>query len=161
MSPDGGLQQPQNMSATCIIYHIVFRTQNSRPVIDVANEEHLYRYVWRFVEDYKGRLYAIGGMPDHIHILTELPPSIALSNFMRDLKVSTSKFLSYNKDKFPYFEGWGKEYFAETHSMSQKEILRNYIKGQKQHHMKMSFRDELQQMYINCGIPINPYFLKD
>ena len=149
------------MSATVLIYHIVFRPKNSRPVIDIANEEILYRYIWRFVTDKGGVLYAVGGMPDHLHILVELPPTIALAVFMRDLKTSTSKFIKYNATLFPYFEQWAKGYFAETHSLSQKDTIRKYIKGQKQHHTKMSFGDELRQMYIECGLPIDQYFLKD
>lgn len=39
------------MSATLILYHIVFRPKNSRPVIDAASEEMLYRYIWRFVTE--------------------------------------------------------------------------------------------------------------
>ena len=84
------------MSATVIIYHIVFRPKNSRPVIDIAHEECLYRYIWRYVTEKKGFLHAVGGMPDHIHMLVELPANIAVADFVRDLKTSTSKFLTYN-----------------------------------------------------------------
>ena len=82
------------MSATVIIYHIVFRPKNSRPVIDIAHEECLYRYIWRYVTEKKGFLHAVGGMPDHIHMLVELPANIAVADFVRDLKTSTSKFLT-------------------------------------------------------------------
>ena len=149
------------MSATVLLFHIVFRPKDSHPVIDIANEETLYRYIWRFVTDKGGFLYAVGGMPDHIHMLVELPPTIPLATFMRDLKTSTSKFIRYNARLFPYFEQWGKGYFAETHSLSQKEAIRAYIKGQKQHHSKISFKEELQKLYIECGLPIDKYFLSE
>ena len=149
------------MSATVLLYHIVFRPKDSRPVLDIASEETLYRYIWRFIQDYGGVLYAVGGMPDHIHILVELPPTIPLAVFMRDLKTATSKFLKYNASLFPYFEQWGRGYFAETHSLSQKEVIRAYIKGQKQHHSKISFADELRNLYVECGLPIDKYFLSE
>lgn len=147
------------MSATVLLYHIVFRTKNSRPVINIANEEKLYRYIWRFVEDKGGILYAVGGMPDHIHMLVELTPTIPLATFMLDIKTSTSKFLKYNANLFTYFEQWAKGYFAETQNISQKNIIKEYIKGQKRHHHSICFTDELQKLYIECGLPIDNYFL--
>ena len=149
------------MSATLILYHIVFRPKNSRPVIDAASEEMLYRYIWRFVTEKGGVLYAVGGMADHLHLLVELPPAVALSVFMRDLKTSTSKYLKYNRAQFPYFEQWAKGYFAETHSLSEKDAVRKYIKGQKEHHKKVNFEDELRQLYLQCCLPIDQYFLAD
>ena len=149
------------MSATVIIYHIVFRPKNSRPVIDIAHEQCLYRYIWRYVTEKKGFLHAVGGMPDHIHMLVELPANIAVADFVRDLKTSTSKFLTYNHSLFPYFERWARGYFCETHSLSQKNVIKQYIKGQKAHHTKLSFKDELKNIYIQCGLPIDQYFLPD
>lgn len=149
------------MSATVLLFLIVFRPNDSRPVLDIANEESLYRYIWRFVVDKGGILYAVGGMPDHIHMLVELPPTIPLAVFMRDLKTSTSKFLKYNVGMFPYFEQWGKGYFCETHSLSQKDTIRAYIKGQKQHHQKISFADELRKLYLECGLPVDQYFMSE
>ena len=158
------IRNPQTinpMSATVIIYHIVFRPKNSRPVIDIAHEECLYRYIWRYVTEKKGFLHAVGGMPDHIHMLVELPANIAVADFVRDLKTSTSKFLTYNHSLFPYFERWARGYFCETHSLSQKNVIKQYIKGQKAHHTKLSFKDELKNIYIQCGLPIDQYFLPD
>ena len=149
------------MSATVLLYHIVFRPKDSRPVIDTANEESLYRYIWRFVVDKGGILYAVGGMADHVHLLVELPPTIPLAVFMRDLKTSTSKFLKYNAKLFPYFEQWGKGYFAETHSLSQKETIRTYIKGQKRHHRTICFADEMRKLYEECGLPADKYFMSE
>jgi len=100
-------------------------------------------------------------MPDHIHMLVELPANIAVADFVRDLKTSTSKFLTYNHSLFPYFERWARGYFCETHSLSQKNVIKQYIKGQKAHHTKLSFKDELKNIYIQCGLPIDQYFLPD
>jgi len=59
------------------------------------------------VNNLKGKLYRIGGMPDHIHILVSVPPTMALSEFMRRVKRSSSEWLITNTH-FPNFAGWGK-----------------------------------------------------
>ena len=149
------------MSSTFLLYHIVFRPKNSKPVIDRQNEGMLYRFIWRYVSDKGCVLHAIGGMSDHIHLLVELTPSIAIADFVRDLKTSTSKFLKYNAKLFPFFECWATGYFAETHSLSQKDCIKSYIKGQKQHHATINFANELRQLYIESGLPVDRFFLAE
>ena len=150
------------MSHTKLLYHIIFRPKDSEPVISVENEESLYRYIWDFVKSKGCTLYRIGGMPDHIHILVQLPPSLAVSDFMRDLKTSSSMFLSNEKDKFPMFHGWGKSYCALTCSASAKSSVTEYIKGQKEHHKKTSFHDELLALLGQSGVNVDMrYFLKE
>jgi REP element-mobilizing transposase RayT len=38
-------------------------------------------------------LFCINGIEDHIHILSDLHPSIALADFIKDIKVSSSKWM--------------------------------------------------------------------
>lgn len=78
------------MSYTHLLYHIVFRPKNNAPVIKIEHEEHLYRYIWGFIKQKDCVLYRIGGMPDHIHMFVQLPPTYAVSDFMRDIKTATN-----------------------------------------------------------------------
>ena len=126
-----------------MLYHIVFRPRNSEPVITTEHEELLYRYIWGFIKKKNCILYRIGGMPDHLHLLVQLPPTIAPSHFVHDLKLATNQFMSEHKEEFPRFTSWGKSFCALTCSESAKDTVVNYIKNQKAHHQKTSFRDEL------------------
>ena len=65
-------------------------------------------------------------MPDHIHILAVVPATLAFSDFMRDLKISSSKWLKENVN-FPYFNGWGREYAAFSYAFRDKDLISNYI----------------------------------
>ena len=131
------------MSYTRLLYHIVFRPRYSRPAITLEHETLLYRYIWSHIKAKGGILYRIGGMPDHLHLLVQLPPTLSLSDFMHNLKLATHYFLRQHKAEFPLFEGWGKSYRAFTCSASSKESVIQYIKNQKEHHHTTSFRDEL------------------
>ena len=140
------------MAYTNLLYHIVFRPKNSEYVITIAYEDVLYRYIWGYVTNKKGTLLRIGGMPDHIHMLVSLPPSIAISNFVHDLKLATNIFLLEHKEEFPRFKGWAKSYCALTYSKNEKDMIVNYIRNQKEHHKKVSFKDELVALVKEMGI---------
>ena len=149
------------MSYTRLLYHLIFRPQNSIPAITIEYEKDLYRYIWGIVKEKGGVLYRIGGMPDHIHLLIQLPPTMALSAFMHDMKIATHKYLCAQKEKFPLFTGWGKSYCALTCSAMEKDKVITYIKNQKMHHQRRSSQDELLDLLQTNGIAVDmKYFLK-
>ena len=65
------------MSYTNLVYHIVFRTYRSIPAIDEEHERELYAYAHGYITRHRAKLYRIGGMPDHVHLLVSLPPDLA------------------------------------------------------------------------------------
>ena len=147
------------MSYTSLLYHIVFRTKHSRPTINEEYERELYAYIYSFIKSHNCQLYRLNGMPDHLHILVSIHPSISVSDFVRDLKTATSKMLKSNKNKFPQFDGWGTEYFAITVSVSQKDSVREYIVNQKNHHKHLSTHDELIKICEELGVPYDERYL--
>ena len=91
-----------------------------------------------------------------------MPATVAIADFVRDLKTSTSVYLKENKDSFPKFDGWAKSYCALTYSYNEKDTIINYIKNQKEHHKKVSFRDELLEMLRESGVEVDmKYFMVD
>ena len=143
------------MSYRQLFFHIIFRPKNSEAVIVQEHEKTLYRYIWGYTKEKGAILFRIGGMPDHIHMFVELPATICVSDFVRDLKVSTHKFMQSEKEKFPKFKGWAKSYCALTYSINEKDKIVNYIKGQKEHHKKFSFSDEYLALLLDNGIKVD------
>ena len=76
-------------------------------------------------------------MEEHIHILSDLHPSIALADYIKDIKVASSKWMK-RSGLFPNFKGWGIKYCALTYSYKEKEIIIDYIKKQQEHHKTFS-----------------------
>ena len=148
------------MSYTQILYHIVLRTKYSEKTLAQQNISSLYKYIWGIIQNKKGKLYRINGMEDHIHILSDLHPSIALADYVKAIKVSTSLWLKQSGD-FPEFKNWGEGYAAFTYSFKEKNILINYIKNQQEHHRKESFDDELRRLFREYGIKPDERFLVD
>lgn len=126
-----------------ILYHIVFRTKNCEKSLPLDKSEELYKYIWGIIKNKNGFLYRINGMEEHIHILSDLHPSIALADYIRDIKTASSVWLKQSGN-FPDFKGWAEGYAGLTYSWKDKDVIINYIKNQKEHHKNQSFEDELR-----------------
>ena len=97
-------------------------------------------------------------MEDHIHIMSDLHPSVCLSDYVKHIKVSTSLWMK-ESGKFPAFEGWQEGYGAFTYSVKEKETVINYIKNQKEHHKSENFYDEFKRLLIENEIEFDERYL--
>lgn len=149
------------MSYTSLLYHIIFRTKHGKNTIPEQHEKELYAYIMGIISNKKSKLYRIGGTENHIHLLVDIHPTFAVSDFMKELKEYSSKWMSNNL-KFLDFEGWAISFAAFTYSLRDKQTIIDYIKNQKEHHKTISFEDEYRKLLIENGIEIDErYFLKD
>ena len=126
---------------TQILYQIVFTTKNNELTLLNSGQEKLYKYIWGILKNKKCHLYRIGGVLDHIHIITHIHPSVAVADLVKDIKLGSSSFIK-KENVFPNFMGWQAGYGSFTYSISAKDNLIEYVKNQKEHHKKVSFRDE-------------------
>ena len=94
-----------------IIYQIIFRTKHSQKTLNSEYNKRLFKYIWGIIKNKNCHLYRINGMEEHIHILTDLHPGIALADFIRDIKTASSIGLK-DSDDFPNFIGWADGYAA-------------------------------------------------
>jgi len=137
-----------------ILYHIVFRTKNSKKTLAQEHINELYAYILGTIKNKNCFLYRINGMEDHIHLLSDLHPNIALADYLRDIKTSSSIWLKQS-GKFSAFEGWADGYAALTYAWKDKDMIVNYIKNQQEHHKEESFEDELRRLLKEHGIEVN------
>ena len=145
-------------SYTQILYHIVFASKGRRRVLDKPRRDDLFRYLWGVVKNHDSHLYRIGGVEDHVHILSSLHPTVALADFVKDLKIASSKWIK-DEQVFPEFEAWQEGYAALTHSLSEKDRLIEYIKGQEEHHRTVPFLDEYREMLRAAGLELDERYL--
>jgi REP element-mobilizing transposase RayT len=134
-------------SYTNLLYHVVFSTKDRQPLITPDYEVRLYDYIGGTIRDLGGISLALNGTGNHLHLLAKLRPDRALSDVLRKLKANASGWMHR---VFPRLEDfvWQRGYGAFTVSQSNVGEVRKYIAGQKQHHQKISFRDEFIQFLI-------------
>ena len=139
-------------SYTNLLYHLVFSTKDRRPLITPDKEVRLYEYMGGIVRGLGGISLEINGTEDHLHQLVKLRPDKSVSEVLRDLKANASGWMH---DIFPSLKNfsWQRGYGAFTVSHSNVDDVRNYIRRQKEHHRKISFRDEIIQFLKANEIP--------
>lgn len=141
-----------------ILYQIVFGTKYRKPTIHPAGEIELYKYIHGIIKEKNCKLLRINGIEDHIHIFSDLHPSICLSDFVKDIKVSSSIWMKQS-GLHPSFTGWQDKYGAFTYSVREKDMIINYIKNQKKHHKKETFYDEFKRLLIENEIEFDEKYL--
>ena len=107
-------------------------------------QKRLYEYIGGIIRAQNGHLIEIGGIEDHIHILTNLSHSKAISDSIRDIKANTSKWVNEFSNQTNRFE-WQKGYGAFSVSYSQIDSVRHYIQIQREHHQTKTFKEEYIQ----------------
>ena len=140
-----------------ILYHIVFRTKESRGCLSLEHIPSLFAYIHGIIKKKNGFLYRVNGMEEHIHILSDLHPSIALADYLREIKTTSSIWLK-ESGNFPHFEGWADGYAALTCGWRDKEKVISYIKNQQEHHQRYTFEQELRKMLETHGVQIDERF---
>jgi REP element-mobilizing transposase RayT len=97
-------------------------------------------------------------MPDHIHIFSDLHPTVCLSDYIKDIKLASSAWIKENRF-FPEFPGWQDGYGAFTYTINEKQKVINYIMNQKEHHKKETSFDEYKRLLIENGIEFDEKYL--
>ncbi|KAF5046888.1 Transposase IS200 like protein [anaerobic digester metagenome] len=141
-----------------ILYQVVFGPRRREPVMIAPNREVFHKYLATVLRNKKCFVYAINGTADHVHVLFSLHPSVALSDLMKDIKLSTSSFIR-TKKLFPMFDGWQEGYGAFTYTYSAKEQLTRYVSNQQEHHKNVSFYEELKNLLIENDIDFDERYL--
>ena len=85
-------------------YHLIFSTKNREPVIRAEWIARLHEFLGGTVRGLGGIPKCVGGVADHVHLLVGLRATHSLSDFMRNLKVSSSNWV-HEKIRLPSF-GW-------------------------------------------------------
>ena len=140
-----------------LLYHIVFRTKDSKPSLSQNYARELYAFIGGIIKNKNSKLYRINGIEDHLHLLTDIHPSIALADFVRDVKSNSSLWMK-TSGKFPEFEAWSEGYAALSCSYLDSGIVIDYIRNQQEHHKKSSFIDEYRKLLTQNGVQINEQY---
>lgn len=138
-------------------YHLVFSTKNRPPIIGEEWRGRLHAYLGGVVRNVDGVPEAIGGVADDVHLLIGLRATARLSNVVRDVKAVSSRWVhDETGDRgFSWQEGYG----AFSVSASQRELVRNYIAKQEEHHRKRTFQEEYVELLKRSGVEYDDRYL--
>ncbi len=142
-----------------LLYHIVFSTKERRPFLrDDGFRESVWSYMSGVAHNLQGHALRVGGYVDHAHLLLRIPAKIAVADFVRQLKASTSKHINDEKNAILKFH-WQDGYSAFTVSRSKMDAVLAYIDHQMEHHSKQTFQDEYLKMLADHEVDYDPKYL--
>jgi putative transposase len=147
------------MSSThlSLYYHLVFSTHDRLRWIDQSWQERLAQYMGGIVRDIEGIAIEIGGYSDHSHILARLRANYSIADSLRIIKSGSSKWVheSIGLRLFQWQVGYG----AFTVRPSDVDVLRKYIRNQREHHRTKTFQEEYVELLNEYEIEFDEKYL--
>jgi putative transposase len=137
--------------------HIVFSTKERKGLISQKMQPKLWAYLAGIGRKHDFLVLANGGMENHVHLLIQLPPVLALAKAVSLLKANSSKWMAEHGMGFSWQEGYG----AFSVSASKLGVVEKYIANQAQHHRKMTFENEFIGLLKKHRIPFDPKYVFD
>ena len=131
--------------------HAIWSTKERCPLIIPSTEKKVYDLMNNEFIDAGCPVRIINGMPDHVHSLFLLNPNKAVVDVIKQVKGSCSHEINKQniiKEKF----AWQTGYAAYSVSESVLDKVFQYIKNQKQHHMKINFQNEYEDFIRLHGL---------
>ena len=145
-------------SYTRIYIHYVFSTKNREPLITHNLENRLWAYMAGIAKENNMEPIAINGIEDHVHVLLSLPSTITISQAVKLIKGSSSRWIHQTFSELQNFAwqiGYGA--FSVNHSNLKQTV--NYIKNQKKHHATENFKNEFLHLLSNHEIDYNEKYI--
>ena len=138
-----------------LLTHIVYSTKDRKPLIDATLESRLFPYFRGILRQLGGKLYQVNGANDHVHLLVELPATLAVAEAVGKIKGSSSHWIHDSFSERSEFS-WQRGFSV---SNSNVPAVAAYIEGQKAHHKRRSFQDEFVQLLRRHAVSINETYL--
>ena len=141
--------------------HIVFSTKDRYPFLTAEHRDRIWSYIGGMLRNSGANPLTIGGVEDHIHLLTQTPPRLAISRLLCTLKTNSSTWIQELDLPFAEKFGWQVGYAAFSVGARDVKKVARYIENQRKHHERQSFQDELRDMLRAAGIQYDERYLWD
>lgn len=124
---------------TCVFLmhvHLVFVTKYRREVFTKSILQDLKEIFLNICADFESKLVEFEGETDHVHLLVEYPPKIAISKLVNSLKGVSSRLIrkkGYSSIQKALWGDnlWSPSYFAGACGGAPLTVIRQYIEQQK------------------------------
>ncbi|MDC0291712.1 IS200/IS605 family transposase [Verrucomicrobiales bacterium] len=150
---------PQSLSDVNL--HLIFSTKNRYPFLDHEIRDSMHRYLATLCRDLGSTCLKVGGVSDHVHIVTSLPRTLSQSQLLEDIKKKSSKWIKEtDPSKYEKF-AWQAGYGAFSVSRSNLDEVVRYVANQETHHQQLSFQDEYRTFLTKHSLEYDERYLWD
>jgi putative transposase len=149
-----------SQSLSKVILHLVFSTKNREPWLDLDVRPRMHAYLATVCREIGAELVGVGGVADHVHIVTTLPRTISQAEFVEHLKKTSSKWIKAREARYRGFF-WQRGYAAFSVSPSQLKAVLKYIGEQPEHHRTRTFQEEYRELLRKHAVEFDERFVWD
>ena len=132
-------------SLSCLHVHLIFSTKERASLISDAIRDELHAYTATVLHGLDCEPRLVNSMEDHVHALFDLARTRCVSDVVKEIKTSSSKWIKTKGSSFAKF-AWQNGYAAFAVSVSNTTQVRSYIANQHEHHRDRTFQDELRRL---------------
>jgi putative transposase len=119
---------PQSLSK--VIVHVIFSTKDREPWIGSDLRPRIHAYLATVCRNLGAELVRVGGVADHVHIVTTLPRTLSQAQLIEEIKKVSSKWIKTLDARYRGFF-WQRGYGAFSVSPSQLEEVLQYVDAQQ------------------------------
>lgn len=138
--------------------HLIFHVKTTSIAIREDGLDRLFAYLGGTIRNLQDIPIEIGGMRDHVHILTSLPKNMSLSDFVRNIKAESSRWLKGMGRVYADFS-WQAGYGAFSVSPSMTDKTVDYIRNQRKHHERSTFQEEYRRFLNVYNVPYDERYV--
>ena len=149
---------PQSLSK--VILHIIFSTKNREPWLESNVRPRVHAYLATICRDLGAELVRVGGVVDHVHIVTTLPRTVSQAQLVEQIKKASSKWIKALDARYRGFF-WQRGYGAFSVSLSQLDPVLQYIEAQQEHHRARTFQEEYRELLRRHGVDFDERYVWD
>ena len=149
---------PQSLSK--VILHIIFSTKDREPWLDSDVRPRMHASLATICRDLGADLAHVGGVADHVHIITTLPRTLSQAELIEQIKKTSSKWIKTLDGRFRGFF-WQRGYGAFSMSPSQLDALLQYVNNQQKHHLTRTFQEEYRDLLGKHGVDFDERYIWD
>jgi putative transposase len=149
---------PQSLSR--VILHIIFSTKDREPWLDANVRPRMHAYLATICRDLGADFVHVGGVSDHVHVLTTLPRTLSQAQFIEQIKKTSSKWIKTVEARYRGFF-WQRGYGAFSVSPSQLEGVLRYVREQPEHHRTHTFQEEYRALLRKNGVNFDERYVWD
>ena len=149
---------PQSLSK--VIVHFIFSTRDRHPWLDANVRPRMHAYLGTICRDAGAEAYRVGGVSDHVHLVTTLPRTLSQADMLEGLKKKSSKWIKGLAADYRHFY-WQRGYGAFSVSPSQLDALLAYVESQEEHHRSRTFQEEYREFLRKYGVEYDERYIWD
>ena len=120
----------------------------------------MHAYVATICRDLGAEFVCVGGVTDHVHIVTTLPGTVSQANLVEQIKKVSSKWIKALDARYRGFF-WQRGHGAFSVSPSELKAVLEYVQAQQKHHRTRSFQEEYRKLLRQHGSDFDERYVWD